>query len=572
MRKKFVQIAVLCLALALLPIGSVTHVSAAARGNQLIRVGLHYGTGTLEGVNLENYVGSGFRFGYFNSANQFVELGSTGQTAISAVQTTNVYYGSYGGYTSYHTALAGSSSVAVGCYHVQLPGSYSSFAQAQAAASRYAGGFPAYIDGQFYARVGSFTNRSEAQALQAELAASGVSGEIKGTSAYGVSVVVTKTSTILFQYDDQGTGTGLGIAPNAWESGERYVTWSKGNKYCGSFRFERIGGGRLTVVNIVGLEDYVKGVLPNEMSTSWPLEALKAQAVAARSYALALRDKHSRHHFDICAETDCQVYTGQTKAGTNSNAAVEQTAGQVVISNGSVAQTFYYSSNGGASESSSVVWGGNQFSYPYLIGKTDPYEVTLTTLNNNWTRTFTSDQIISRVLAGYNVNGAIISAEVTERTPTGNPKTITFTDSSGKTHAVTSAKVYSALGLPSFRFGLGSDWSGQPTGGGITINGSIAADSVTGLYAIDGKGNRVPIDGTPYVITGSGSITQAQNGQEAVFGEGTTGANGVFTFSGKGWGHNVGMSQWGAYAMARLGYTYLEILQFYYTDITVGYG
>lgn len=569
MRKKFVQLVALCVVLVLLPIGRAS-VSAAAARNKTIRVGLHYGTGAMEGINLENGVGAGFRFGYYDNANQFVELGSTGQTAISAVQTTNVYYGSYGGYTSYHTALAGASNIAVGCYHLQLSESYGSYAKAQAAASRYSGGFPAYIGGRFYARIGNFVTQSEAKALQGELAATGVDTKIIGTSAYGISVVTTRTSNILFQYDDEGASTGLGIEPI--QTGvEKCATWSKGYLYNGGFRFERVNGGSLTVVNILELEDYVKGVLPAEMSTSWPMEAMKAQAVAIRSYAIALGTKHGAHHFDICSSTHCQAYRGRNGAGSNSDEAVEQTAGQVAISGGSAAQTFYYSSNGGASESVSVVWGSNQSSYPYLTGKQDPYEITLTTLNNNWTRTFTSAQIISKVLSRHNVNGAIVSAAVSERTPAGNPKTITFTDSTGKIYKATSASVYSGLGLPSFNFWLGSPGSTQPTGGGITINGSVTLDSAAGLYAIDGKGNRVAVNGAPYVINGNGSIIQIQPGQGTDSEGGVTAVNGAFTFSGKGFGHNVGMSQWGAYAMANLGHTYLEILQFYYTGITVGY-
>lgn len=94
-------------------------VNAAETPNPVIRVGLHYGTGSMDGLNLKNEVGTGFRFGYYEQNNQFVALGSTEQQAISIVLTKNVYYGSYNGYTSYHTALT-SSSVAVGAYHLQI--------------------------------------------------------------------------------------------------------------------------------------------------------------------------------------------------------------------------------------------------------------------------------------------------------------------------------------------------------------------------------------------------------------------------------------------------------------------
>ena len=300
MRRNFVQIAALFLSVLLLVLGSGTASAApAGTGERIIRVGLHYGTGAIEGVNLLNEEGSGFRFGYYDSSNRFVELGVASQTAISVVETVNVYYGTYDGYQSYHTAAA--SSIAVGEYHLELPGTYLSFAEAQAEASAYPGGFAAYIGGVYYARVGNYTTRDGAVAAQASLAAQGVYSELRGTSGFGVNVVATGTNAILFQYDDLGSGTGLGVEP-IQTGAEKCTTWSKGCLYNGGFRFERINGGKLTVVNIVGLEDYVKGVVANEMDNSWPTEALKAQAVAARSYALSLSlIKHNK----MCASFYC---------------------------------------------------------------------------------------------------------------------------------------------------------------------------------------------------------------------------------------------------------------------------
>ncbi len=576
MKRKFVQIAALGLATALLltVCGGTASAAPAGSDTETIRVGLHYGTGAIEGLNLLNEVGSGYRFGYYDGSNRFVELGSTGKTAISVVETMNVYYGTYDNYQSYHTTIT--SGVAVGEYHLQLPGSYASFAQAQAAASQYPGGFAAYIGGTYYARVGNYTTRDGAVAAQAAL---GAGAQLCGTSGYGVSVVETGTSTILFQYDDLGQGTGLGVEP-IQTGGEKCTTWSKGFLYNGGFRFERIGGGKLTVVNIVGFEDYVKGVVSAEMSTSWSIEALKAQAVAARSYALTLGTKHGTHHFDICDDIHCQRYTGQTSAGANSNAAVDQTVGQVALYNGKVAETYYYSSNGGASQSVSVVWGTNQSLYPYLTEVVDPYEPTLN-LKNTWERTFTSAQLISKLLAGNNVTAPIVSAEITSYTSAGNPWMITFTDSAGKSFPVRSGRVYSNLGLPSCRFGFAGSGSGQPAptppSGSISINGTTQVSGVSGLYAIDGNGGLTALGGDVYVVTDSGTAQLGQGGGQSQ-GQGSgswagsaSAANGSITFAGRGWGHNIGMSQFGAKAMAEQGHTYQQILQFYYTGITVGY-
>ena len=578
MKRKFVQIAALCLSAVLLSLcagGNRAAAAPAGGSGRIIRVGLHFGTGSMEGLNFANTTGAGYRFGYYDAASRFVPLGATEQKAISVVKTMNVYYGTFGGYTSYHSALT-DSAVAVGEYHLQLPGVYATYDEAQAAVSAYQGGFPAYIGGTFCARIGNYTTRDGAVAAQAALSGQGVETVLKGTSEYGISVVATGTNTILFQFDDLGQGTGLGMEPNAAGPGE-YVTLSRNCTYVGGFRFERVNGGSLTVVNILEFEDYIKGVVPHEMSNSWPIEALKAQAVAARSYALSLGSKHSSYHFDICAETHCQAYSGRTRAGANSDAAVEQTVGQVAVWNGKIAQTSYYSSNGGASESSSTVWPGNQANYPYLVGKTDPYEAA-SGVKNDYTKTIDSAALASKLKAkGCDVGGGVASIAISSLTDSGNPKMVTFTGTNGKSFSLSTREVVGMLGLRSYRYGFEGAAAPAPSGSSVSVNGK-PVDGLSGLYAVDGSGNVAPVGEDAYVITGGGEIQQIGQGDSGGTAGGglgslssTTGKNGVFTFIGKGWGHNVGMSQWGAYAMAKQGYTYLNILQFYYTGITVGY-
>ena len=580
MKKKFVQIAALCLSAALLAAsGGRQGASATSSGTsgRTIRVGLHFSgdsdLGPMEGLNLENEIGSGFRFGYYDSDHQFVPLGSTGRTAISVVKMANVYFGSYKGYRSYHSALT-TSDVAVGEYCLQLPGTYPDYAEAQAASADYEGGFPAWTGGEYFARIGCYTTRDKAEAAQAALLEQGVETELKDPSEYGVSVVVTGTSTVLFQFDDSGEGAGLGVEPAAGlrEDGgpdsAKCTTWSKNCLYYGGFRFERIGGGNMTVVNILDLEDYLKGVVPHEMSASWPLEALKAQAVTARSYTLSLGARHSGSHFDICNGAHCQAYSGLTRAGSNSDAAVEQTAGLAVLYNNRVVPTYYYSSNGGASENVSIVWGSNQASYPYLVGKPDPYEASIN-VNNRYTVTVSSDELVAGLKnLGYNgVGEAIVSVAIVSLTDAGNPRQVTFTDNNGKRFTIDTRYVKSMVGLDSFCYGL------EASIPEVSVNGSESVE-IGGLYAIDGDGNVVPVTGNVYVLTADGTASLEPDGAETG-GIGrlgsTTGDNGTFTFIGRGWGHNVGMSQWGAYAMAQQGYTYLDILQFYYTGITVGY-
>ena len=428
-------------------------------------------------------------------------------------------------------------------------------------AAQYDGGFVSYIGG-YYVRIGNYLTRDDAVAAQESLAVSGVDTTLAGTSSYGVSVVLTGTNTILFQYDDKGSGTGLGIEPIPSREGEKCVSYfnvsyRQSNRWYGGFRYERVNGGDLTVVNMVQLDDYAKGVVPHEMSDSWPLEALKAQAVAARSYALSLLNRHRSYHFDICPTTHCQAYSGLSRAGSNSDAAVDQTSGMVATYDGKYASCFYYSSNGGASESSSVVWGGSQSKYPYLIGVVDPFEELVTIPGYSWTRQYTAAQLTSALnSAGYPCS-TIVSAKVDAYTPTGNPQAVKFTDSKGRVYTLYAYAMVTTFGLRSYRYDFANGDSSQ-----IIINDGTGVDSLSGLYAIDGNGDVVPIPGDAYVITDSG-VSQVETGGGTVTGD-------VFTITGKGWGHNVGMSQYGAYSMAKQGYTYDQILKFYYTGIAVG--
>lgn len=157
----------------------------------------------------------------------------------------------------------------------------------------------------------------------------------------------------------------------------------------------------------------------------------------------------------------------------------------------------------------------------------------------------------------------------------------------GMSYTVSSAKVYSKLGLPSFRFGFSGDEApqtnpGNPTpstNSSITINGSDSVDSANEMYVINGDGNISSLGNDVYIISGSGIISKLEQESEQCYSESPTNTygsniatveNGTITFIGRGWGHNIGMSQYGAYAMAQQGKDYIDILKFYYTDIDLG--
>ncbi len=454
------------------------------------RVGLYYYDGTssirnstLESANLENDVGSGYLFGYYDSNRIFHQVGYTAETAITMAMDKNVTI---------------SSGASLGCYHILLPGSYMSFEEAANAASQY-GGFPAYYNGAYYALYGSYATSAEAQAA---LSWSGTGGQVYTASQYCVTVCRTTDGAILFEFD---CGKDLNLAVSPQSSYEPAVTWFKGYRYHGDFEYVRRSGDKLTVINIVDIEDYVKGVIPYEMSGSWPIEALKAQALCARTYAASHFNANSYYGFDVTNDTYSQVYRGLTGATSTSDAAVEQTAGIYILYAGEPISAMYCSSNGGATEDSENITGN---AVGYLRGKVDSFEAAAASINANssWTDTLTRSQLAEKAnTLGFSIASAD-SIEITY-SETGNVIGMKLTDSNGRSASFSGKACYefctSTLGLKSISFE-------------ISENG----DSVT--------------------------------------------------FIGSGWGHSLGMSQFGAYAMAKTyGFTYDQIVNFYYTDITL---
>ncbi len=558
MKKKLSILLVLALMLApLLPL------RAQAAGETIRRIGLSYKTSSSDtrvaAASLRNKSGWGYNLGYYDAQRQFVALGWTTEAKISVLITQNQYLTSSGGY-SYSDAGRGT----VGCFHVQLPGQYADFSSAQATAETVEGGFVAWVKGTYYVRAGSYNRRAAAQE-----AADAVGGTLGETSGYGYSVVPTGSTKILFQFDADidGEGGAFGVLPLAGEGEKPVAVYNEKLSCYGGFRFERIGGGESTVVNMIELEDYVKCVVPYEMSNSWPLEALKAQAVCARTYAGGSRPTHAGQHFDLCPTVCCQAYKGAAGVGDSSNQAVDETVGQMLYYNGKRIEAVYYSSNGGASEDSKNVWGTDN---SYLKGKIDPYEeyaaqfMTKSQLSYyRWTKTWTEAEILKKLNdKGYLCTG--ITDITTKLSPTGNVIAVTIhtvNDTGSKNYTYDRDKIRGFFNLNSIRFSVTA--SGGAQAGGYAIAGATNAPSLDGLYAIDGSGAVAALGQESYVVTPSGvqNLVPLQ-GQ-------SSGGEKVFTFNGTGWGHNVGMSQWGAYAMAKQGFGYQDILNFYYTDITI---
>lgn len=497
-------------------------------------------------------------------------------------------------------------------------------------------------------------------------------GTMNGTSFSGGTSVSASQLTIklvsgAFQVTDTATGKVLytsaagadhiAIHPNS------DLTWFKGYQWHGDFVYRRASDGNITVINYVGLEDYVKGVLPYEIDPDWPAEAQKAQAVCARSFALGT-SKHNEY-YELCNTTNCQVYLGANRATEASDAAVDATQGEYLTYNGEPVIGYFFSSDGGATEDAVNVWGGD---YPYLQGKEDPYE----TYDSSWSVTLTAEEIRQKLVSvGYSI-GTVANVEVTRRTDTDNVNEVTVTDTTGKQVVIRRDDCRTVFGLDSIRYTItpnasantaaalpqstsvkiqpsthvvtvdgervdpqgyningynfyklrdiayilnGTDsqfnvtWDGannrivltddaayQEVGGEMTSSVSAEIKNVSesdSTIVLDGKtlsltgyringnnyykirdvgsalGFSVDFDPeTEIVLIGSANAGQDDTQDDPKDETPITNAA-SYTFNGSGWGHSVGMSQWGAYGMAQQGFGYEDILKFYFTGIEI---
>ena len=583
MNRKIMQLAAFLLIFTLIP--PILPAQAAGDGSDMLRVGLTHASGALPAANLENNTGygAGYRFGYFDSSLSFVELARTdsSQTRISMLKSQNLWYGGSG----YETTSNGGP--LVGCYHIQVPGVYYNYADARNDAEIF-NGFVAWIDGTYQVRVGSYAS---SQSAQSALAGMSFNGTVVGTSSYGITVVATGTNRILFQFDG-GAGQHFGVMPDV-TGAPAPRTWFAGYKYEGGFQYRRMSGGDVTVINVISLDDYTRGVAPYEMGRSWPLEALKAQATCARTYARIQLEvhKHNSKGYDICNTDDCQVYYGMGSNRSDwgptevSNQACAETAGMYIWYQGKLAETYYSSSHGGASEEIANVWTNNKAGdFPYLCGVIDPYEADLADSNSysSWSKTYTKSQLTSRIQSKLGGSSPVKSFALTY-SPTGNVISATIYYENGRSHVISGGEeVRSLFNLNSIHFVVNGATSGTPNPD-VPETPDVPGNpgGTTGNYVISGNGQVTQQDSNPYIITGYGDVSPL-NSRAADSRAGTVstptattvtiGTSDKFVFTGGGWGHQLGMSQYGANAMARRGMTYEEIITFYFPGVNVARG
>ena len=294
--------------------------------------------------------------------------------------------------------------------------------------------------------------------------------------------------------------------------------WFKNRRYSGELRVS-LQDSNLNIINYLKLEKYLKSVVGSEMPKEFPLAALQAQAIAARTYALKLLDKNKL--FDLDSSQVSQVYLGLESETEKINRAVLSTSSLALFHNNELIDAVFHSSSGGRTENSGQVW---KYQLPYLKSVID-YDQN--SRKYRWTNEFTSAEL-GKVFASL---GGVNSIEIIEKSSTGRVLKIKLYGNNG-TKIISGKKIREELQLPSTKFKLYLKFNP------INLDSKLSDD--------DKISEKLAPQSLPVIPKNYSLIVK-----------------------GYGAGHGVGMSQWGAKSMADRGASFREILKHYYTGVQI---
>ena len=345
-------------------------------------------------------------------------------------------------------------------------------------------------------------------------------------------------------------------------------------KYRGDIEIN-VNKSLLKVINIVEVEKYLYGVLKKEISPEWPAEVLKAQAIAARTFALSNMNKFISQGFNVCATTSSQEYGGVFCEHPATNKAINDTRGIVATYEGQPINAVYHSDSGGCTENCEDVWGGY---VPYLRSVTSEYEAIVSPPNHQWSYTLTGEEFLTKLSRNDHKLNSIEEVIISEKTESGRVKSVDIIGDNGKKISLKTNDFRLLIGpglIRSTLFIMESDRGNgkeeieeddcniedeEPAEGEEPqrrVSDILKEDrdfSITELIALL---NRPKDLIEPKVVVTKPKVVEEREDAN----------NLILTFKGKGSGHGVGLSQWGAYGMATRGFKYEEILKYYYQGI-----
>jgi stage II sporulation protein D len=329
----------------------------------------------------------------------------------------------------------------------------------------------------------------------------------------------------------------------------------------------------LNVINIIDLEKYLYGVLKKEISPEWPDEVLKAQAIAARSFALSNMNKFAEDGFNICATTNSQAYGGVYHEHPATNQAVNNTRGIVLTFEGEPINAVYHSDSGGYTENSEDVWGGF---VPYLRSVPSDYEEIVSPPYHQWDCYFTEKEFLEKLADNGHYLNSILDIVVTDKTESGRVKSVDIISDNHQSITLKTNDLRLIVGPTLIRSSMFEvDIIGKTTKEERDNNDNqdifeksaekeIKQKSVSEIISEDRDFsisellellNRPKKESVPEKT--SLPEKNKDNHTDRL----------VFSFQGQGNGHGVGLSQWGAYGMASQGYSYEDILKYYYQEV-----
>ncbi len=469
--------------------------------------------------------------------------------------------------------------------------------------------FVAYINGVYKIRIGDYSSKANVEKKLATIPdmAEAIELDIVSPSDTALMIVDPETNVIYFEYDDGGK-TWLGLTALDNEGEKQYLKTPANRLYDGVFMYKRyktdtVDGVALS--NMLSLEDYIAGVVPYEISPKWPLEALRAFAITVRGYTVQSKNRHyTSYGFDICNTTHCQVYRGIGDANEVVFDAVESTKGLVLSDGENIVTTYYSSSTGGYTSAAKDTWGGDDS--PYLMPIATPWERYSEHANGLWTTEVSGSDLADYLRSkGYDkIKGkSIVDIKINSFSGDGSyVYSITYTDSKGNELTIERCdKVRTSVSkyVKSANFVVGK--------GSVTYEyDKVVKIDTNGTFVLT-SGNYSPIvEEVPRVLTASGikeldekrvyvqSDTEVSRKElsEALVANGDSGYYynmadkiGVvlrrfnetvtakdennFVFAGKGWGHGVGLSQYGIHDLAVAGATAERILSLYFPTLSL---
>lgn len=318
-----------------------------------------------------------------------------------------------------------------------------------------------------------------------------------------------------------------------------------GKQYRGGIGANRTTLNDMAVINYVMMDHYLYGILPKEMSGSWPKEALKAQAVVARNFAISSFNKHEDEGYDLCNTSNCQVYGGYGVEASNSNLAVDESSGDLLYYNDELVVGYYHANSGGKTASIEHVWSS---SVPYLVSVEDPYSIG--SPNSDWVVMMSPSEIQDQLAAKNYFIGSLNAVAVSEVASDGRVQVINFIGTNG-TATLKKEEIRKVFGYTAFK----SIYFEVLTDGVLSVANSSDYSKVALSDSKVFNGSTT----TPLVSRGSVSVLGSE-GRETINLTPST-----YTFAGHGFGHGIGMSQWGAKKMAEEGFVYEDILYHYYS-------